>query len=206
MFARLGSNEDIQFNSSVFHKTSKFDLMKPEENISKTVFSRLGDKQSNSSARNTFGDINASPKFISSLKSSQPKKIIIKTNGAIRTLSKLPSGGTMQADKTPVNIRQKLPVLHPQRKTVKFSPHVDCKLIEKPTANLPVQKPIMPKINLNMRPVQVRDVKKTAITTINKNNIKFRLGNTNQINNNVHKVGVFSRLGIQNKHKPLINY
>lgn len=217
VFARLGSNEQFHFDSPFSSKINKFETVNPEGNVSKTVFARLGGKHSDFSEKNMYEDVDKS--FTSALKNPQPKKIIIKTNGAVRTLSNLRSVGTMQADMSPVNIRQKLPMSHPQRKTVKFSPHVDCKLIEKP-ASLPIQKSASPKINfitrpiqksistnLNVRPIQGRDVKKTAIATINKNNnVKLRLGNVNQVNSNANKVGVFSRLGLLNKHRPLMNF
>lgn len=161
---------------------------------SKNVFNRLGDKKGDA-----ISDDGAL-KYEGILKNTPtPNKIIIERN--FHTSAKRVSkSGTMRADEIPISIKDKLPSTLQQRKSVKFSPHIDYKEIEKrPISNVLKEK--LPKINLRTVALS-KALQKTVLQrlpvgktkAIFKSNIKNRLGRNKIILKN--KSGVFSRLGI----------
>lgn len=188
VFKRLGSTEVIKPDTTTNMKPDSTQINKP-----KNIFARLGgkDKVSDVSTDNFIKkpcQQTVVMKAISQLPLA-PKKLIINSNGAVRTLRQVPMR-TMQADKKPISVRDKLTMPTSQRKSVKFSPLVDYKLIESRKTELPVQKTSV--ANIVMAHMNDKN-------TEQKSNVKLRLGNKT-----VNNGGVFSRLGVNgSRHQVL---
>ncbi|XP_077296661.1 uncharacterized protein LOC143918592 [Arctopsyche grandis] len=200
VFTRLGSSEETGYSHpEISVKQQQSSAMQ------KNVFARLGGfKGPDIPLTKTIINSNELLEQKNVFKEAVPKKIVIKTNGKVRSLSNVPSSGSMRADKVPLNIKQRLPVSNTQRKSVKFSPHVDFKVIEKRSKNSLIQKSLVPSVLTHIKTTPTRDVMKISVPSIKNNNVKSRLGNfVPRRSNNMKEIRVFDRLGLTSRHTVL---
>lgn len=210
VFNRLGLNEESRTSLSPNKSPPKVTITGLKKTITKsttstnTVFSRLGGK--GDSLRRDSSDSNEPLKYEGILKGSSPvKKVILNRTTSADSFKSAKKIGTMRADEEPINVRDKLPLSH-QRKSVKFSSHIDYKEIEnRATTNVPPHAPTVPPVRTvamskitTVVPMTKKVIKRTPVTLSKKSSVKTRLGQSSLITKR-SKSNVFGRLGITSK-------